>query len=91
MSGVDDAGQNVSLPTSYGALLLTQPVDWIRRWWRRRPLAILFRLDSKLPRLSEYRQLVGKLWGEQAASHVLDQATDHGSRLRTLMADAEPT
>jgi hypothetical protein len=80
------AAVSPSLPTSYGALLLTQPVDWIRRWWRRRPLTILFRLDSKLPRLSEYQQLVAKLWGEQAASRVLDQATDQGSRLRTLMA-----
>jgi hypothetical protein len=43
---------------SYGALLLTQPIDWIRRWWQRRPLTFLFRMDSKLPRLSTYRQLV---------------------------------
>ena len=78
------------LPTSYGALLVTQPVDWIRRWWQRRPLAILFRLDSKLPRLSEYRGLVGKLWGEEAGRLLLGQVPDHGARLRALMADAEP-
>jgi hypothetical protein len=42
-----------TMPTSYGALLVTQPVDWIRRWWRRRPLAILFRLDSKMPKLKD--------------------------------------
>jgi hypothetical protein len=77
------------MPTNYSALLLTQPTDWIRRWWRRRPLAILFRLDSKLPQLSEYRQLVSKLWGEPAGALLLDQAAGYGSRLRTLMADAE--
>ena len=84
------AAAGPALPTSYGAALVTQPADWIRRWWQRRPLAILFRLDSKLPRLPEYRQLVGKLWGEQAGHHLLGQVTDHGVRLRTLMADAEP-
>jgi hypothetical protein len=84
------AAAGPALPTSYGALLVTQPADWIRRWWQRRPLAILFRLDSKLPRLSEYRQLVGKLWGEEAGHHLLGQVADHGARLRTLMADAEP-
>jgi hypothetical protein len=84
------AAAGPALPTSYGALLVTQPADWIRRWWQRRPLAILFRLDSKLPRLPEYRQLVGKLWGEEAGHHLLGQVADHGVRLRTLMADAEP-
>jgi hypothetical protein len=84
------AAAGPALPTSYGALLVTQPVDWIRRWWQRRPLAILFRLDSKLPRLSEYRQLVGKLWGEEAGRLLLGQIPDHGARLRALMADAEP-
>ncbi|MBE8520613.1 hypothetical protein ILP97_24530 [Amycolatopsis sp. H6(2020)] len=84
------AAAGPALPTSYGALLVTQPVDWIRRWWQRRPLAILFRLDSKLPRLSEYRQLVGKLWGEEAGRLLLGQVPDHGARLRALMADAEP-
>ncbi|MGW5747043.1 hypothetical protein [Amycolatopsis sp. NPDC003861] len=84
------AAAGPALPTSYGALLVTQPVDWIRRWWQRRPLAILFRLDSKLPRLSEYRDLVGKLWGEEAGRLLLGQVPGHGARLRALMADAEP-
>ncbi|MEV6442606.1 hypothetical protein [Amycolatopsis sp. NPDC051716] len=84
------AAAGPALPTSYGALLVTQPVDWIRRWWQRRPLAILFRLDSKLPRLSEYRHLVGKLWGDEAGHLLLGQVAGHGTRLRTLLADAEP-
>jgi hypothetical protein len=84
------AAAGPALPTSYGALLVTQPVDWIRRWWQRRPLAILFRLDSKLPRLSEYRHLVGKLWGDEAGHLLLGEVSGHGTRLRTLLADAEP-
>lgn len=84
------AAADPALPTSYGALLLTQPVDWLRRWWQRRPLTILFRLDSKLPRLSEYQCLVDKLWDDNAGSHILDQMAEHGMQLRTAMADAEP-
>ncbi|WP_206784827.1 hypothetical protein [Amycolatopsis sp. MtRt-6] len=84
------AAAGPALPTSYGALLVTQPVDWIRRWWQRRPLAILFRLDSKLPRLPEYRRLVGKLWGDEAGHALLGEVAEHGTRLRALMADAEP-
>jgi hypothetical protein len=79
-----------ALPTSYGALLVTQPVEWIQRWWRRRPLAILFRLDSKMPRLPEYQQLVGRLWGAEAGHRLLDQVADHGAGLRAVLADAEP-
>ncbi|MFD7730577.1 hypothetical protein ACFV6F_09380 [Kitasatospora phosalacinea] len=72
--------------TSYGALLLTQPIDWIHRWWRRRPLAILFRMDSKLPRLDEYRTLVAGLWGDEAAEQVLDQAAALAFRQQVQMA-----
>ena len=38
----------------------------------------------------EYRQLVGKLWGDEAGHRLLSQVPEHGARLRTLMADAEP-
>ncbi|MFK4227905.1 hypothetical protein [Streptomyces sp. NPDC019890] len=74
--------------TSYGALLLTQPIEWMQRWWRRRPLSILFRMDGKLPRLSVYRDLVGKLWGEQAAELVLDELAERAQQQRLLLADA---
>lgn len=74
------------LPTSYSALLLAQPLEWIRRWWVRRPLAVLFRLDSKLPRLSEYRSLIEKLWGERVSDEVLAQYGAHARQLRRLMS-----
>ncbi|WP_410643758.1 hypothetical protein [Amycolatopsis sp. lyj-346] len=31
-----------------------------------------------------------KLWGDEAGHQLLGQVADHGARLRTLMADAEP-
>jgi hypothetical protein len=78
-----------ALPTSYSALLVTQPADWIRRWWRRRPLAVLFRLDSKMPKLSEYQQLAARLWGPGAAARLHEQAAAHGADVHKLLAEAE--
>lgn len=79
------------MPTSYSALLLLQPIEWIRRWWRQRPLAILFRLDGKLPRLSEYRTLIEKLWGVQISDQILEQYTAHAYAVRHLMTALRPS
>jgi len=73
------------LPTSYSGLLLTQPVEWIRRWWRRRPLAVLFRLDGKLPRISQYQGLIEKLWGVRVSDEVLVQYAAHAADLNRVM------
>jgi hypothetical protein len=73
------------MPTSYSAQLLTQPAEWLRRWWLRRPLAVLFRIDSKLPRLSEYRELIARLWGTHIEDRVLAEVTAHGQQVRGLM------
>lgn len=73
------------LPTSYSAVLLAQPVEWIWRWWRNRPLAVLFRLDSKLPRLSEYQALIEKLWGVHVSDQILEQYAAHADAVRHLM------
>ncbi|WFE47912.1 hypothetical protein [Verrucosispora sp. WMMD1129] len=80
-----------AVPTSYGALLVTQPIDWISRWWRRRPLAILFRLDSKMPKLSEYQQLAARLWGPGSAARLHDQAAAHGTAMQRLLSEVETT
>jgi hypothetical protein len=74
-----------AIPTSYSAGLLTQPADWLRRWWRQRPLAVLFRLDGKLPRLGEYADLMSRLWGEGISSEVIDQYALHSARISRLM------
>jgi len=73
------------MPTSYSAGLITQPVQWLRRWWQRRPLAILFRLDGKLPRISEYAALIERIWGEEISRDVLDQYARHSVNLQRMM------
>ena len=75
-----------TMPTSYSAALVVQPAQWLRRWWQRRPLAVLFRLDSKLPRIDEYARLIARLWGEQVGSDMLDQYAAHSARMQRLMS-----
>jgi hypothetical protein len=50
------------------------------------PLAILFRLDGKLPRLSEYARLIERLWGETIQDEVLTQYAAHSARIQRLMS-----
>jgi hypothetical protein len=73
------------LATSYSALLIAQPIEWIQRWWRNRPLAVLFRLDSKLPRISGYQALIEKLWGVHVSDQILEQYAAHAYAIRHLM------
>ncbi|RYF61222.1 MAG: hypothetical protein EOO27_02900 [Comamonadaceae bacterium] len=77
------------LATSYSASLILQPVEWIRRWWLRRPLAVLFRMDSKLPRLSEYSSTIERLWGERVHDDLLDQYSLHAGQIGRLMEPAD--
>lgn len=71
-------------PTSYSALLLTQPVEWLQRWWRRRPLAVLFRLDSKLPRFDEYSAILERLWGAPFSEAVSSGFLNHAETVGKL-------
>jgi hypothetical protein len=72
-------------PASYSSALLTQPLDWVRRWWTRRPLAVLFRLDGKLPKISEYKDLAGRLWGERVSNELDHDFVMHAQKVRSLM------
>jgi hypothetical protein len=76
--------------TSYSATLVGQPIEWLRRWWLQRPLAVLFRLDGKLPRISEYRQLIARLWGAEISDDLLRQYLNHGRQVQALMAPRAP-
>jgi hypothetical protein len=75
-------------PTSYSAALITQPLEWIHRWWTRRPLAVLFRLDGKLPNLTTYNSLVSKLWGRDVQDRLLEQFAYQGREVDRLMSPA---
>ena len=72
--------------TSYSASLIAQPIEWLRRWWLRRPLAVLFRLDGMLPRISEYRRIIERLWGIEMSDELIREYASHGHQIKALMA-----
>lgn len=74
------------LPTSYSGRLIAQPVEWVQRWWRQRPIAILFRLDSKMPRISEYATLIDRLWGERVHEDLITQYKLHSVEIEKLLS-----
>lgn len=80
-----------ALPTSYSALILAQPAEWIQRWWRRRPIAVLFRLDGKLPRISEYSTLIERLWGRTVHDSLLAQFSTHATQIKQIMSETPRT
>ena len=49
-------------PTSFSAAIFKQPVEWIKRWWIRRPITPLFRIDQKVRNIDRYEQLLQKFW-----------------------------
>jgi hypothetical protein len=55
-------------PVSYSGVLMSLPIDRLKNWWQKRPLSIVYRLDSKLPQIEEYNGLVGKHWGDSVAN-----------------------
>lgn len=79
------AAANPLAAESYSADLLRQPMEWIRRWWLRRPLAVLFRLDGKLPKLAEYRDMVERLWGRRFQDQLMEEFAFHGRQVQRLM------
>lgn len=49
-------------PTSYSTNLVTKPLDWIRDWWFRRPLAQFFDLANQFRSISEYNTLAKRVF-----------------------------
>jgi hypothetical protein len=88
--GAVSVGAAPVVPTSYSANLVTQPAEWIRRWWLRRPLAVLFRLDGKLPNVATYRGLIERLWGEGLQAEVLSEFAAHSGQVRAWFAESPP-
>jgi len=84
------AAANPFAATAYSSGLIAQPLEWLRRWWLRRPLVVLFRMDTKMPRLPEYRRLIERLWGERLSDELLRAYLDHGRRLGDLFERRGP-
>jgi hypothetical protein len=62
---------NPTDPTSFSTAILSQPIEWIKNWWLRRPIYPLFRVDKKVRKMSQYSRLISKHWGEKAQSEAL--------------------
>jgi hypothetical protein len=67
-------------PSSYGSALLLKPIEWLRNWWYRRPLAQFFDLANEFRRIQKYNKLVKKVFNieftaQEIASFKDTQAT----------------
>lgn len=52
-----------SNPSSYTTALVSKPYEWIRDWWRRRPLTQFFDVAREFRRIDEYNLLIQKVFG----------------------------
>jgi hypothetical protein len=70
-SVVDYAGDASSValdwsnPASYKSSLVTQPLDWIKAWWLRRPFAQLFDIGQEFRRIEDYNKLVQRVFNAE--------------------------
>ena len=67
------------------ASLLKRPISAVSEWWRHRPYAILFRLDSKIPNLDKYGSLIAKHWGNAAEERISLELARYTYRVRSVM------
>lgn len=59
-------------PTKYSANLLLQPLELILEWWRKRPIIMMYSLKDKLFEISEYQDLINKLFPNALNKNNLD-------------------
>ena len=50
-------------PSKYSKELLLKPVDWIKGWWRDRPLRTAFQLKKRLQSIENYEHLASRVLG----------------------------
>ena len=50
-------------PSKYSKELLLKPLDWIKGWWRDRPLRTAFQLKKRLESIENYEQLASRVLG----------------------------
>lgn len=88
--GIEFVGQlakpiaDIANPTSYSSALIAQPVEWLQRWWLRRPIQPLFRLDRKVRQLAGYDTLIRKHWGYQITEDMVKRFEDHASAVEEI-------
>jgi len=50
-------------PSKYSKELLLKPLDWIKGWWRDRPLRTAFQLKKRLQSIENYEHLASRVLG----------------------------
>jgi hypothetical protein len=65
---IPDLLKPISAPhdiTKYNADLLLKPAQWLAEWWRKRPIAPVFDLASKVEQVQDYSRLIGQVFGNR--------------------------
>lgn len=71
-------------PSSYSSALLMKPVEWLRNWWYRRPLAQFFDLVKEFRLIPEYDKLVKKVFGIEFNEQEIASFKDTQATLGTM-------
>jgi hypothetical protein len=50
-------------PSKYSSELIKKPLNWIKTWWRNRPLKAAFQLKKRLQSIDEYEKLSSEVLG----------------------------
>jgi hypothetical protein len=63
---------NWANPTSYSASLVTKPVEWLRNWWLRKPLAQFFDLTRQFRSIKDYNLLARKVFNIEFSNDEIE-------------------
>jgi len=77
-------------PSSYKASLITNPMDWIRDWWLRRPLIHLFDVADKFRRINEFNLLIEKKLGIKFETDEIRRFNSTQELYSKLLANNSP-
>lgn len=75
---------NPTDPTSYSSTLLSQPAKWIKKWWIRRPIASLYRVDKKIRNIHEYNNLVQSIWNKKIETTTENDYNSYGKTVEMM-------
>jgi hypothetical protein len=64
-------------PSKYSKELLLKPVDWIKGWWRDRPLRTAFQLKKRLQSIEDYEHLASRVLGLTFDRHEKELFLEH--------------
>lgn len=64
-------------PSKYSTALLAKPIEWIRSWWKRRPLQHVFHLRERLYQLAVDERLASEMLGIEFNAKVTEDFNRH--------------